>query len=289
MKDAGFIFGLFLGLALLVGPQAIAQNFAPRPAEAPPTEAGEKENKLDWLAPTPDSQREPTLKQWDWEFGLHAGLVGTGPTQVTNDLRWAIFDWWELRTNFAPYPASLMTRFKIGSATSNLGAFVLDGGLSYFDAGFRLVTDEGEPEVGLRAHLEAGLGYRRALGKRFGLDLGLRHRSRLSGLSNDDQETTAATAYVIWDVQDRLSAWAGLAWARVWTEGVRELGIQFTETGRPGMSVFLIREDDWLQSWTLPLAMRYSLTETFDVDLFLTPRFFPQWDALFGAGVLIRI
>jgi hypothetical protein len=127
------------------------------------------------------------------------------------------------------------------------------------------------------------------LGKAFGLDLGLRYRSRLSGLSNDDQEILGASAYFIWDVQERLSAWAGLAWARVLAGEVRELGMQFTETGRPGLSVFLIREDDWKQSWTLPLALRYSLTETFDVDLFLTPRFFPQFDALFGAGVLIRI
>jgi hypothetical protein len=237
----------------------------------------------------PLSQREPTLSQFELEADLHFGLVGSGPTQLTNDLRFGVFDWWELRTSFAPYPASLMSRFKVGSHTGPWGAFVLDAGLAYFDAGLRVFPEEDELPVGLRFHLESSVAYSRALGRTVALHTAIRWRHRASTLSRDDQGVLGADASVSWDVMPNFSLTAGLALSQILYGEARELSIQFVEAGRPGLSQFLIRTDQINRSLTLPLSITYNLVDSFDVDVFVTPRVHPQFDVLFGAGMRVRI
>src|SRR5436305_1908828 len=109
--------------------------------------------------PTPFSRREPTLTQWQWEGSAHLGLVGTGPTRIADELRFAPLDWLELRTAFLPYPSSLMARVRIGSDADRYGALVLDAGVAHFDFGFNVAGLTTESRVGLRAHLETGLAW----------------------------------------------------------------------------------------------------------------------------------
>jgi len=239
--------------------------------------------------PIPLSRREPLLKQLAFEVDAHYGLVGAGPTQFTDDIRFGLFDWWELRTSLAPYPASLMSRFKIGSHNSALGAFVLDGGLANFDAGFRLVPQAGEPPVGLRGTFEVGAAYSRAIDSAFALYLSARWRYRLSALSNDAQNAIGADGHLTWDIMKNFSAAAGIGYSRIVAGEVRELAINFVEPGQPGLSHFLIRIDGVKQSLTLPLSVTYGLIDSFDVDVFATPRLFPQLDVLFGAGIRWRV
>jgi hypothetical protein len=239
--------------------------------------------------PIPLSRREPTLAQFALEADLHFGLVGSGPTQLTNDLRVGLFDWWELRTSLAPYPASLLSRFKLGSTSAPWGALVLDAGLAYFDAGLRLFPEADELPVGLRFHLEGGLSYSRALGRSVALQAAIRWRHRASTLSHDDQGVLGADASVSWDVMRDFSLTGGVALGQVIYGETRELTIQFVEAGRPGLSQFLIRTDQIGRSLTLPLSITYSLVDTFDVDVFVTPRVHPQFDVLFGAGLRVRV
>jgi hypothetical protein len=237
----------------------------------------------------PLSQREPTLSQFALEADLHFGLVGSGPTQLTNDLRFGLFDWWELRTSLAPYPASLMSRFKLGSQRGPWGAFVLDAGLAYFDAGLRLIPEEDELPVGLRFHVESSVAYSRSLGRSVSLYAALHWRHRASTLSKDDQGVLGADASVSWDVMQNFSLTAGLAISQIIYGEARELSIQFVEAGRPGLSHFLIRTDQINRSLTLPLSLTYNLVDSFDVDVFVTPRVHPQFDVLLGAGLRVRV
>jgi hypothetical protein len=243
----------------------------------------------DYALPIPLSRREPTLRAGGLEIDLHYGLVGSGPTQLTNDLRFAPLDWLELRTSFAPYPASLMARFKLGEHNAALGALVLDGGLANFDAGIRVFPVEGEPPVGLRVHTELGLAYSRAIAGRFAVHTALRWRHRISALSDDEQSALLGSAQLSYDVMSNLGVSIGLGYARIVSGEVRELAIQFTEPGRPGMSTFLIRQDEYTESLTLPLSLTYGMVDSFDVDVFATPRFYPQFDVVFGAGVRLRL
>jgi len=239
--------------------------------------------------PIPVSRREPTLSQLGLEADIHYGLVGVGPTQLTNDLRFGIFDWWELRTSFAPYPSSLMTRFKLGSQQGQLGALVLDAGLAHFDAGFRIIPEENEPPVGLRAHLEVGLAYSRAFGQRFSMFSAARWRHRVSALNEDEQSVAALEGHLTWDVMPNLSLSGGIGYSWLLYGEVRELSVNFVEAGRPGLSHFLIRGDDVTESLTIPMSLTYGMVDTFDVDVFAVPRVFPQVDVLFGAGVRVRL
>ncbi len=261
---------------------------APPPEEAPaaeePAPAGRRLGD-----PVPLTRREPLLGQFGFEADIHYGLVGTGPTRLTNDVRFGIFDWWELRTTLAPYPAGLMTRFKIGSQQGLLGALIVDGGLSYFDAGFRLVEDAGEPQVGFRWHFEAGLAYARALGDRFSIYWQARFRYRLSLLSNDNQNAISTDLHLTYDLLDNLAITAGLGYAEVVGTKVRELSVTFVNVDRPGINHFLLRDDGWSRSVTIPIGLTYGRIESFDVDVFVTPRVWPQFDIMFGAGVRWRI
>ena len=239
--------------------------------------------------PIPLSRREPLLAQFALEADVHFGLVGSGPTQLTNDLRFGLFDWWELRTSFSPYPSSLMSRFKLGDHTSRWGAFVLGLGLAYFDAGLRLLPEEDELPVGLRFHTEYSVSYSRALGRAVSLFAVGRWRHRASTLTRDDQSVLAANTDVTWDVMKDFSVTAGVGISRIILGEAREPTINFVEAGRPGMSHFLIRIDGVRHGLSIPLSMTYNLVDTFDVDVFATPRVHPQLDVLLGAGLRLRI
>jgi hypothetical protein len=237
----------------------------------------------------PLTRREPLLGQWGFEVDIHYGLVGTGPTRLTNDVRFGIFDWWEIRTSFAPYPAALMSRFKIGSQQGLLGALILDGGLASLDAGVRLVEDEGESQVGPRAHFEGGLAYARALGPSFSVYASGRFRYRASPLDDDAQNVIAFDAHFTYDVLNNLAFTLGLGYSEVIGTPVREVAVNMAEVDRPGMAHFLLRDDGWSRAVTVPIAITYGRVDSFDVDLFITPRVYPQFDVVFGAGIRWRI
>lgn len=245
----------------------------------------------------PLSQREPTLGRMQLEGGFRYGLVGTGPTRFVNDLRFAWAEGIELRTSFAPYPSSLMLRLQAGKSADDFGAWVIDAGVANWDAGWRLVVDTGEATVGARVHWELVLAWQRVLTERMSWFSAVHFRYRMSGLSDDEQTAVAVESMVTYDLMPAFAVSAGLGYARTIETPVREVAVSFVETGRPGFTHFLVRDDalnedlsaDLVrQSVTVPLALTYGTTESFDVDLFCTPRIFPKFDIVFGAGLRIR-
>ena len=265
--------------------------------------------------PIPLTRREPTVSQFTFEVNMHYGLVGSGPTRYTNDIRFGLFDWWELRTAFLPYPTSLMSRFRIGSQQGSFGALVLDGGLANFDAGLRLEQGlDQQLDVGARFHFEVGVAYTKALAKKFSVFTMARYRYRYSQLDDegelrlgpvalpiptnrklfqagetDEQNAVSFDLNLTYDLLPNLAVTAGFGYAEVVGTAVREISVNFAETDRPGMNHFLVRNDGWSRSVTLPAALTYGVVDTFDVDVFVTPRIWPQFDVLFGAGLRWRI
>ena len=109
--------------------------------------------------PTPLSRRQLTLSALSVEGDAHLGLVGTGPTRFTNELRFAPTDWLELRTAFLPIPSSLMARLRLFDTDGPAGSFVVDGGLAHADVtplfGALVGNDGGFPRPPRsRPHLE---------------------------------------------------------------------------------------------------------------------------------------
>ena len=239
--------------------------------------------------PVPLTQREPTLKALSMMAGVRYGLVGSGPTRFVDDLRFSLTDHIELRTALYPWPAALMIRGRIGSQQSELGAVILEGGLAYFDAGLRLVEDTGEPQVGVRFHLETSVGYAKSFAERFAVHAFAHYRARLSLLPDDDQHAVAVDGHLTYDLLPALAVSAGLGFATTVGTPVREVVVNFTETDRPGISHLLARDDDHQQSLTVPLTLTYGRVDSFDVDLFCTTRVYPELGVLFGAGVRFRI
>jgi hypothetical protein len=239
--------------------------------------------------PTPFTRREPTLRAGTLMLGLRYGLVGNGPTRFVDDVRYAFSDRFELRTALLPWPTSLMGRYRFGGVAEDLGAFVVDGGLSYFDAGVRIVPDSGEANVGVRFHFEGGVSWQKALGDRVATFASVRYRNRTSLLPDDDQNADAVDANVAWDVLDNLAVSGGVGFASTIGGPVREVVVNFTETDRAGISHLLARDEGGQQSLTLPLTLTYGRVDTFDVDLFVTPRVFPEFGVLFGAGLRLRL
>lgn len=239
--------------------------------------------------PVPLSRRAPLLPALGVEVAIRYGLVGTGPTRFINDIRFGVFDWLELRTTLAPYPASLMARVGLGDVRAPLGQVVLEGGLAYLDAGLRLAPEEGEAEVGVRAHVEGALTWHRSLLRQGALYAAARWRSRLSMLSADEQHAVALELAASYDLLPYLALTGGLGYAQTALDTpVRELAVNFVEHDRPGMAQFLVRNDGETQSLTWPMALTYGRVENFDVDLFVTTRLWPRVDVLFGAGVRWR-
>jgi hypothetical protein len=240
--------------------------------------------------PEPLTRREPTLKANTLMVGARYGLVGNGPTRFVDDVRYAITDTIELRTALLPWPTSLMGRVRLGSVNDSLGAFVLDAGLSYFDAGVRLVPDTGEANVGVRLHFEGVVAWQKAIADRVALSASGHFRTRNSFLADDDQYAAAASARVTTDVLDNLAVAAGLGFASTLGTPVREVVVNFTETDGAGISHLLARNEDGIeQSLTIPLTLTYGRVDSFDVDLFCTPQVYPEFGVLFGAGVRLRI
>lgn len=277
--------------ALQNDPEAAAEAPpAPAPPAAAPTAATEGARTGRRVGdPLPLTRREPTLDALQFMVGARYGLVGTGPTRFVDDVRFGVTEWLELRTALVPYPSSLMVRARIGAQQSALGAFLLDAGLAHWDAGLRVVPDTGEANVGMRFHLEGGVGYARALGERFAVHGQAHYRYRLSLLPNDDQHAVAADAHLSYDLLDALAVSAGLGVATTIGGPVRELSVAFVETDGPGMSHLLARDEGGDQSVTIPLTMTYGRVESFDVDLFCTPRVWPEPGVVFGAGVRLRL
>ena len=246
---------------------------------------------------TPLSRREPTLAPFQIEGGFRYGLVGTGPTRFVDDLRFSWAEGVELRTSFAPYPSSLMLRLQAGKSDAALGAWVIDAGIANWDAGWRLVVDTGEAAVGARVHWEVVLAWQKVLTEKLSWFNASHLRYRMSGLSDDDQSAIAFESVLTYDLMPTFSVSAGLGYARTLGTPVREVAVSFVETGRPGITHFLVRDDaldedlsesNARQSATIPLALTYGTTESFDVDLFCTPRIFPKFDIVFGAGLRVR-
>jgi hypothetical protein len=239
--------------------------------------------------PTPLTRREPTLRAGTLMVGMRYGLVGNGPTRFVDDVRYAFTDRFELRTALLPWPTSLMGRYRFGGVGEDLGAFVVDGGLSYFDAGVRIVPDSGEANVGVRFHFEGVVSWQKTLGERLATFAAVRYRNRTSLLPDDDQHAVAVDANVAWDLLDNLAVSGGVGFASTLGGPVREVVVNFTETDRAGISHLLARDEGGQQSLTLPLTLTYGRVDTFDVDLFVTPRVFPEFGVLFGAGVRLRL
>jgi hypothetical protein len=276
------VIGLLCPLALLA-----TLGTSPALAEESAETTTEEETDASLLEigeAVPMTRREPTLPALSFEVDGHYGLVGSGPTTGTADIRFSIFDWWELRTGILPQPLGVMSRFRLGSSQSALGAFLIEGGLSGVELGFIAEDDENNADV--RFYLDGGLGYQRAIGERFGVVANVRYRGRLT--TEDDQEhLLGADARVLWDLPGHVSLSGGIAGAYALTN-VREPSVAFVEIGQPGMSHFLVRIDQHHESVTLPISMTYGLSDSFDVDVFLTPRVYPQLDAHLGAGLRLR-
>ena len=221
--------------------------------------------------------------------GVRYGLVGNGPTRFINDLRFSFTDNFELRTSLGPWPTALMGRGRIGSQQGELGAVVLEGGLAWFDAGVRLQPDTGEASVGARFHFEGSMGWAKAIGDHFAINAYAHYRERVSFLQDDGQRAAAIDAHFTVDVLPSLALSAGLGFATTLGTPVREVVINFVETDRPGISHLLARDEGGEQSLTIPLTMTYGRVDSFDVDIFCTPRVYPEFGILFGAGVRFRL
>jgi hypothetical protein len=239
--------------------------------------------------PVPLTRREPTLQALSLMTGLRYGLVGSGPTRFVDDVRFSLTDHLELRTALYPWPAALMVRGRIGSQQGDLGALVLEGGLAYFDAGIRLVPDSGEPQVGVRFHLEGSAGWAKSIAERLAVHAFAHYRARLSVLPDDDQHAVAVDAHLTYDLLDTIAVSAGIGVATTIGTPVREVVVNFVETDRPGISHLLARDDGGEQSVTIPLSLTYGRVDAFDVDLFCTTRVWPEPGVLFGAGVRLRL
>jgi hypothetical protein len=236
----------------------------------------------------PLTLREPTLRARSLMVGVRYGLVGSGPTRFVDDVRFSLTDHIELRTTFAPWPAALMARARIGSQQGDTGAFVLEGGLAYFDAGVRVTPDSGEAKVGARFHLEGSLGWTKSFAERFAIAAFAHYRARVSLLPDDAQRALAVDAHLTYDLLDTIAVSAGLGFATTVGTPVREVVVNFVETDRPGISHLLARDDGGEQSVTVPLSLTYGRVDSFDVDLFCTTRVWPDPGVLFGAGLRLR-
>ncbi|MFH1812194.1 MAG: hypothetical protein ABIJ09_25885 [Pseudomonadota bacterium] len=276
-------------VSLALGATPFATQGASATETANTTAAPSVDGQPRYGEPVPLSWREPVLDRFTLELDAHLGLVGSGPTQLTNDLRFGLFDWWELRTSFAPYPAGLMSTFKLGSTASPWGAVALGLGLAYADVGLRIFPEEDELPVGLRFHTECSLSYSRRIGPTVALFAAARWRHRLSTLTHDDQGVIGLNTDVTWDVMKNFSLTAGVGVGGLFYGEMRENTINVVEAGRPGLSHFLIRLDGIQTGLTLPVSMTYSLVDSFDVDVFATPRLAPQLDVLLGAGIRLRV
>lgn len=238
--------------------------------------------------PIPLSRRQLTLPAGAFEGSAHLGLVGTaGPTRFVNELRFAATDWLELRTAFLPIPSSLMARLRVFDTDGPAGSLVVDGGIAHADL-TPLLGPLGNGERGLRANVEGGLTWSKTSGERMRAVLQVRLRSRLSTLKDDGQLTLAGAGHLDIDLRNDLGLTVGLGLASTLDTPVRETQVAFTEIDRPGMSWLLDKNSGDTLSLTVPVALVYGVTESFDVNVFMTPQVAPQLAVVVGAGLRIR-
>jgi len=237
--------------------------------------------------PVPLSQRSVLLPQWGLEVDLRYALVGTGPTRFIDDIRFAPLDWLELRTALNPYPDSLMLRLAWGELRQ-LGVVSIDGGLYKLDLGLRLDPAEAAQVAGLVVgSLGAGLAYDRAITTRGRLHLKGRVQQRVSNEDGLDQTMVMGAAWGDYDLARFLGLSVGLGYGQVVAGEVKDFTVNFAELGRSGFSTMIDRDND--RSATLGLGLTYARTESFDVDLFATVRYWPEPGTIFGAGVRWRL
>jgi len=255
-------------------------------ALAAPTAAPDQP-KLSFGQPIPLSQRSVTLPQWGFEVDIRYGLVGNGPTRFIDDIRFAPLDWLELRTALGPYPDSLMTRLAFGDLWG-LGVFAFDGGVYKLDLGFRLDPNEAEAVKGvIVVNLGGGLAYDHAITNRGRVHAKARVQQRYSNIDGFDQTAAMGALWGDFDLAGYLGLSLGLGYGQLVAGEVKDFTINFAELGRSGFSTMLDRDNE--QSATLAAGLTYARTESFDVDIFASLRYWPEPGSIFGAGLRWRI
>lgn len=237
--------------------------------------------------PVPLSQRPVTLPQWGFEVDIRYGLVGNGPTRFVDDIRFAPLDWLELRTALNPYPDSLMLRLAWGKL-DQLGVVSIDGGLYKLDLGLRLDPAEAAQVAGLVVgSVGGGLAYDRAVTSRGRLHVKGRVQQRISNEGGLDQTVVMGAAWGDVDLARFLGLSLGLGYGQVVAGEVRDFTVNFAEVGRSGFSTMLDRDND--RSATAAFGLTYARTESFDVDLIATLRYWPEPGSIMGAGLRWRL
>jgi len=254
---------------------------------AAPVWAADDTPKLTFGQPVPLSRRPVLLRPLGFEVDLRYGLVGSGPTRFINDIRFAPLDWLELRSSLGPYPDSLIVRLAFGELTS-LGTFSVDAGLFRLDLGLRLNPDERDAVKGIIAgNVGGGIAYDRTLGRVFRVHGKARIQQRYSTDDGFSQTVAMAALYGDVDFAQYFGCTVGLGYGQLVAGKVHDLSVDFDEIGRTGFSTMIDQETD--RSATLMLGMTYARTESFDVDVFATTRYWPDPGMLFGAGLRWRL
>ncbi|MBN2362463.1 MAG: hypothetical protein JXR83_23625 [Deltaproteobacteria bacterium] len=254
---------------------------------AAPALAAEAQPRLTFGQPVPLSRRPVLVRPLGLEVDIRYGLVGSGPTRFINDIRFAPLDWLELRTSLGPYPDSLIARVAVGEL-SGPGTFSIDGGLVKLDLGLRLNPEEREAVKGIvTGSAGIGVAYDRTLGTVGRLHAKARIQQRYS--TDDGLDQTVAMAAVSGDIDFAryFGCSAGLGYGQLIAGRVMDQSVDFDEIGRSGFSTMIDWEND--RSATLLLGITYARTESFDVDVFATARYWPDPGMLFGAGLRWRL
>lgn len=265
-------------LPLLLALTTPAGAAADAPKDAP---------RLTFGQPIPLSRRPVLVRPLGFEVDIRYGLVGSGPTRFVNDIRFAPLDWLELRTSLGPYPDSLIVRLAFGELSS-LGTFSFDGGLFKLDLGLRLNPEERDAVKGIIAgNFGGGLAYDRTLGNVFRVHGKARVQQRYSTDDGLSQTVAMAALYGDVDFAQYFGATVGLGYGQLVAGQLHDQSIDFDEIGRSGFSSMMDLDHD--RSATLMLGITYARTESFDVDVFATTRYWPDPGMLFGAGLRWRL
>ncbi len=258
--------------SLFMSPAAVAA-----PEEAPSKKLGQS---------LPITAQPLILDPGQWEVAVRYGLVGTGPTRFVNDIRVGLYPGLELRTALMPFPSSLMLRGQLGRLKGAFGTLWLAGGLEHWDVGFRLDEDPEESQVGWRWHLQSTLGWGKVFMGRVGLLTAIHFRERLTELDDDDERAVAGEVELRYDFQPRIGLLWATGYAQTLDTPVREVYVGFTQ---PGQAYWLHQIDrSSKESAATAIAMTYGRTESFDVDVFFSWRFWPEDGYVFGSGLRWR-
>ncbi len=260
-----------------------AQVASDENSEATESTVDEDESQLfEFDEPIPLAERRPNLGQKQLGVDIHYGLVGSGPTRLINDVHYGLFDWWTIRTSFTLLPLSLINRFQIGELEEASGVWLIEAGLESYDGGS--TNPDLEEPIGWKLGLEGSVGHARKIGENKQLYTMLHYRELLTQFSQDKQRVFGFDASVMFSLNKALGATVGLSFVEVLGTDFVQRTIDFVEIGRPGFSYYMVRDEGLARSLSLPMSLTYGLLNTFDVDVFVTPRVFPRLDIVFGAG-----